>query len=180
MGSHKKMISSEEYRKIYLRLPEKVKKIYTSEETANKIISIGKKYDLHIDQQGALADTVGWVIVGIIKTDDFVSRLEQQLKVDYDHAQAIAHDVDAEIFAQIREEIKSLADNTDTKERVDAKMFEQKVTPPPVNLPTADRYREPIEVTSDKSQASSFETKLSQPSTIPLPEIKDPYREPLD
>lgn len=98
----------EQLQKQYDVLPPKVKEIMGSEETINKILAIGKKYNLHIDQLNILSEEVGLVLHGLERTTSFQPNLRRYLGVSEDIANLITYDLNQEVFSKIREELEKI------------------------------------------------------------------------
>ena len=87
--------------------PDLVDAIF-SEDIAETILSIGKKYGLLIDKVGELGSATNHVILGALHPKDFIPTLEQVLGVDRETAKKIAQEVNTEIFAKIRESLRKV------------------------------------------------------------------------
>ena len=61
----------------YQKLPDDVREAMIKVETANVVGNIGRKYNLHIDQIGDLADEIGLTMLGLTKPDEFVSHIKR-------------------------------------------------------------------------------------------------------
>lgn len=90
------------------KLPEDLREAIFGAESSQILQEIGKKYALHIDKLGELVNEVGLVMVGITHPKDFIPNLAERLGVDKMTAKNIAQDVNAQIFAKVRESLKKI------------------------------------------------------------------------
>ena len=65
----------EELLKRYEKLPQAVKDAMFAEASADKIEELGRKYGLLIDKIGALADEVGYFMLGMTHPNDFKGQI---------------------------------------------------------------------------------------------------------
>lgn len=92
----------------YKQLPEDLKKAIFSVEMTEAVKRISGKYQLHIDKIGALGNETGMVMLGVTHPRDFISNLSQRLGVDKETARKIAEEVNAQIFAKVRDSLKKI------------------------------------------------------------------------
>ncbi|MBU6415069.1 hypothetical protein KGQ34_02420 [Patescibacteria group bacterium] len=98
----------EELLKRYEALPQDLKEIMMSVETAEIIFEIGKKFGLNIEKTGKLAEEIGFVILGVVPSKDFVKNLKDILEVDEDKALGVASEANHRIFLKIRDTLKTM------------------------------------------------------------------------
>lgn len=91
-------------------LPKNVQGLVIGNEIAKIITPLSVKYDLHIDQGGILAEISILVMLGLVKTTDFITELEKGLGVTRIKAGDIAYEVDQKLFKPIREDLKKAAE----------------------------------------------------------------------
>ena len=92
----------------YKILPQELKDIYFSEETAEKLTAIGKANNLRTDQIGLLADETGLVMLGLTSTSEYITNLAKRLEIDKELAKKTAEEVNSQIFSQVREAMKKV------------------------------------------------------------------------
>jgi len=97
-----KEFSTEQIQSAFEKLPSKLQGIISSPEIHEKIMAIGGRYDLHIDQIGELVDQIGLVMLGLEKSSNFVSDASSRLSISTKDAQAIANEINTEIFSIIK------------------------------------------------------------------------------
>jgi len=100
--------TKQEIKKAVRALPENLQDALSSTEATDAIISIQKKYNLHVDQAGELADQATLVKVGLAHPIDFIKNVREGLHVSDEVARQIAQDVNEQIFRPIRESLKRL------------------------------------------------------------------------
>lgn len=92
----------------YEALPQDLKETMMSVETAETIFEIGKKFGLNIEKTGKLAEEIGFVILGVIPSKDFVADLKEILEVDAEKALNVASEINHRIFLKIRDALKTM------------------------------------------------------------------------
>ncbi len=96
-------LSVEQYNKIYSKLPEELKALSSSSETSEKVMKIGQRYHLQVDQIGTLIDIVLDVIMGITASRNFIEEIKKELGLSVDDASSIGRDINDEIFMPIKD-----------------------------------------------------------------------------
>jgi len=102
------LLTPQQIQERFLKLPPELRDAIFSEDITSAIMAIGKKYGLAIDKIGELHSETNHVILGASHPKDFISNLEKRLEVDKETARKIAHEVNQQIFARIRESLKKL------------------------------------------------------------------------
>ncbi len=97
-----KEFTAEEIQNQFEKLPKELQESISSSEIHNKIIEIGKRHNLMIDQLGDLVDQIGLVMLGLVRSSDFVKNTSARLAIDQNTAQEIAEDINKEIFSSIK------------------------------------------------------------------------------
>ncbi len=158
-----------------------------SMDSTNNIRAIGNKYALHVDQIGELGDEIGLVMLGLTKTGDFVTHLIARLGLDRPVAEAIAREVNEQIFLKIRESLQALhnepASAQGSGEAGDANYGVEML--PSTNAPAAaggvpdkEEVIDGIENPAKTPEDSVFEQKMGKLFRIPREEVDlDPYLE---
>ncbi len=101
-----KQFTEKEIEEALKKTPKLVQdEIVSGEDMAVLIGQIGKKYKLHIEQVGALAELLRNMLVGLIKSEEFIKDLVSVGVSDGD-AKAVLSEADRQIFAPLRENIK--------------------------------------------------------------------------
>jgi hypothetical protein len=150
--------TKEQYKKQYSVLPPVIKDFMAKEETIEKILDIGKKYNLHIDQLQILNEEVGLVLHGLEKPGNFINNLRKYLGLSEDIANLITYDLNQQIFAEIRGELEKLSSSPQ-------QMFDQKMGGV-MNVP-----KQEVEVKTQTGD-NTVEGTVVKPA-------RDPYREPI-
>jgi hypothetical protein len=84
------------------RLPKDMQDAISSPEIHAKVRDVGNKNGLMIDQIGELVDQVGLVMLGLARASNFVRDTSARLSIDAQKAQAIAVDINKEVFEEIK------------------------------------------------------------------------------
>ena len=87
-------------------LPEHVRNYIFSADMEAGLQRVGQKHKLHIDQLGFLETDMVNVMLGTIEPSEFAPYIAQSLDLDMAEANAIAADVNAEVFEKIRAHMK--------------------------------------------------------------------------
>ncbi len=83
-------------------LPNDVKEAILSSQMDENLAKIAKEHNLHIDQAAHLEEATGFLLLGLMDTQEFLSALTVSAKVSPDEATAIAQSVDRYILSPIR------------------------------------------------------------------------------
>jgi hypothetical protein len=95
-------------------LPEDVRNAINDDGLDEKIKAIGQKFNLHIDQIGALGDEVMLALLGFTPLAGFAGELAAQLSLDPVLAQTIVAEINSSIFVSIRESMQKFAEGRST------------------------------------------------------------------
>lgn len=133
--------SSEQFWKLYKKLPQELKDALFAEETGDDIYDICKRNKAE-KSLGKIVDYVGQVLLGLLPPDDLQAALEKELKAE--QAKKVAQEIKRFIFYPVKSgledlyqaEIEPLVKSARTAPRQ-----EKKSTKPS----KADTYRESIE-----------------------------------
>ncbi|MEK7641999.1 MAG: hypothetical protein AAB365_03345 [Patescibacteria group bacterium] len=101
-----RQFTSEQLKEQFERLSPELQAAVTSPEIHDKIMAVGKKHGLLIDQLGELVDEIGLILLGLVRSSDFVSHATERLGIPSKVAQALATDVNHEIFDSIRDYLR--------------------------------------------------------------------------
>ena len=102
------MPSNSKNQQQFQNLPKDLREAIFSVDTADIIRAIAKKHKLAIDKMGELADEVGLLMLGITHPKDFINHLERRLETDSETTRNITEEVNTQIFAKIRESLKTM------------------------------------------------------------------------
>lgn len=142
--------------KAYREAPEYVRDVFNSDTTTQVVMSLQKKYQLHVDAAGTLAKEIGYLLLGLSNPQRFSDRLRTQGFADAT-IKAIVTEVNQKIFVPLRQ----------AEEHASAK--QTPVAPKPKPAPPM-----PPRV-SIPAQAPA--APATPPSPMPRTPITDPERE---
>jgi hypothetical protein len=108
----KETYSPEEIEKRFESLPADIKALVYSAEMLNAIQNVGTKHQLHVDQVGTLESEVADVMTGFSLPEEFVPNLKESLGLDDTKTQAIAKDINDQLFIKIRESMKKASEQS--------------------------------------------------------------------
>lgn len=149
--------SREQLTQGYEKLPEEIKRLLGSSEITDKIINIGKKYNLHLDEQSNLNEEMSLVLYGLEKTENFNSNLRRNINLSEDLANLITYDLNQQIFSKIREELK----NSSSPKQI----FEEKMG----GISNVPKQEVEVKTQTEDNKVAGAETKPP----------RDPYREQI-
>ncbi|MFA5023290.1 MAG: hypothetical protein WC385_02085 [Candidatus Paceibacterota bacterium] len=168
--------NSQEVSERLSQLPESFQDFLASPACVKALISISKKYNLHVDQTGKLSDQAVYTIIGLEKLSDFKTRITNELGIPEDIANLITYDINQQIFSKIRKELEELSRGIKT---------------PAENSPGEQVGQLPK---PNPSAPAMFDVKMTSVTNVPKQEVavtpqtadnskvaptRDPYHEPI-
>lgn len=166
----------------FATLPKNIQAIIMGGEIGAAVGPLANKYDLRIDQAGILAEIVTLVMMGLIKTTEFIAEIENQVGLTKTRSADLAYEIDQKLFKPIRNDLRAATEAAK----------EQVIPPKPISVtPIAPEphiiHPHPAQKAYYGSVPPQF-TAPTQPTTQapsqptlpqnPTPKI-DPYREPV-
>lgn len=143
----------------YEKLPLSLKEALFSAGVAEKMFEIGKKNGLTIEKTGFMAEETGLIILGLLAPRDFAASLSKRLEISLDKAQAIASDINHQIFFPLREILKETHDIEIGEDTIHS----EEVAP-----------RQPPAATEMTDQKAPKESTLPPVATPPPPPVLTP------
>jgi hypothetical protein len=116
MKNNMKEFTAEEIQAKFKTLPPELKEAISSPEVNEKIVAIGKKHNLMIDQIGALVDQIGLVMLGFSASSNFVRDASGRLSLSETETRKIADDINREIFSTIKMHMRELEEKKQTED----------------------------------------------------------------
>lgn len=177
----------EQLREKLHNLPEDVQDAIFAVETTEAIGTIQKKYQLHIDQAGELAEEVGLVMLGLTRPFDFVSRIATRLRITQLVASQITKDINEAIFNPIKESLKQIHSLNEqrgaTTKTQPSDIPSNPINTHPSSIQKPEQGNEPqaTQIQEKNTSDQLFDQKLKGlfASSNTTPTNNDPYREPL-
>lgn len=151
-----KEYTKEELWKLYEKLPQELKEVIFSEETANNIHNVCERNDIGDKRISEVARYTGRVLLGLLPLDDFQKTLEKEVKLEKEAAKRVARELFRFIFYSVKTSLEEL--------------YKTEIEPPakPLISPT---------VTGPLKEASSKELNQREK---PAGAERDVYREPIE
>ncbi len=87
------------------RLPKELRDAVTATDLRAKLFTLTQKYHLHIDKAGTLENEVVLVLMGMELPSLFVGNIQRELELSPENANALAKDVNEQIFHPIHEQL---------------------------------------------------------------------------
>lgn len=162
--------SLEEIRKRTESLSPAIKSLLYSHDVSSIIQSIGAKHRLHVDKIGSLEEAVNLVLLGEVEPEHFMEYAENDLGIERAASEAIAQDLNEQLFSKIRDSLRQkveAAAEPELKPQTQPKEGLPEVRPPrPDPLTSVSVSKERVVDTSVPLASGRYKT--------------DPYREPAD
>ncbi len=92
----------------YFQLPENLRKIIFSAETADKIKKIAEKNNLDSTQTWSMSYIVGMVLLGETNIIDFLKSIEKECDLEREQARLLARDINSSIFLPVKDDLKKI------------------------------------------------------------------------
>lgn len=92
----------------FKKLPKDIQDAILAVDLRSKMQVITKKNNLHIDQAGVLENEAVFVLLGLEHPSGLVANIAKHAEVSEEKAEAIAEDLNREIFLKIRESLKKI------------------------------------------------------------------------
>lgn len=156
------------------RLPDGLKSVLGSVDSAKKVVDIGRKYSLHMDKLGELGAETGMVILGFTHPGQFLSRLTRRLDLPEEKVRPIAQEINNEVFLKIREALKQINGETNPetsevqKQYTDLTHPDEQIAKPPA--PAVNAIPIPI-----KPPATAVPVVPPRPPFSPPPQSSDSH-----
>ena len=110
----------------YFQLPNNLREIVFSAETADKIIKIAKKNNLNNDQIWQTSYITGMILLGEINIINFLESIEKECKLEKEAARQLARDINSAIFLPVKDDLKKIhnisewpRENENTNQRIE-------------------------------------------------------------
>ena len=92
----------------YKVLPPDMQKVISGSDYYLKLTEICKKYNLHVDQSGALQTETILVMLGLESANSYSSNIQNALEISKESADRIAKDISDSIFVEVRDSLKKI------------------------------------------------------------------------
>lgn len=162
--------TSEQFWKLYEKLPQELKNSLSSEETGNYIYDICKKNNA-LEKLEGIVKYVGQVLAGFLPPEDFQQALEKRAKLNKNVAREVAHEINRFIFFPVKESLAAIYKigpaPSEEKEFAPGAKPQPASPQPTVSTPQTEKLKTSPEVTAKERE----ESEEKQPDT---------YREPIE
>ena len=162
--------TSEQFWKLYEKLPQELKNAVSSEETGDYIYDICKKNNA-LEKLEEIVKYVGQVFAGLLPPEDFQQALGKKVKLKKDIAREVAHEINRFIFFPVKESLAAIykigSASSEEKELAPGAKSQPVSPKPTVPIPRAEK----IKTLRPETSPSREELEEKQP---------DIYREPAE
>lgn len=101
-----KTFTQQDIERVFDTLPEHIQAALGSPELTHAAAMLGEKNDLHIDQIDTLIQEVAFALAGLTKADEFIERLEANVRVSHAAALELGRDIDSIVFEAVRDALR--------------------------------------------------------------------------
>ena len=136
-------ISSEQYWKLYKKLPQPLQEALSSDETANSIEDICEKYKI-TEHSFSVVEQISRVLLGLLVLDEFQGIIEKELGLEKDVAKKVTQEINRFIFYPVKSSLEELY-NMEIAPPAQMKVPGPAVEKKPTTPKRKDTYREPME-----------------------------------
>lgn len=144
-----KQYTQEQLDKVLETLPDELHEAMFSMETADVIWNVCKKQGMMDKRMGEIAKYTGYVLMGLMLPAEFLTVLEEELKLPKKTAEEMARDINRFIFYPVKpalEQLHSMEVGAKAKEKSMVELGEEPEEQKPPEEPRGeDTYREPLE-----------------------------------
>ncbi|MCK5021860.1 MAG: hypothetical protein KAR54_01255 [Candidatus Pacebacteria bacterium] len=113
------MFEFKQLKEKFLSIPEDVRAAISSTDIAQKLQELGNEYSLQLDEIDKLFNEIGFVMLGLKKSSDFVKNIQNVSGLSYEKSKQLAEDINNSIFKDIRESLKEIHQQSDLEEDED-------------------------------------------------------------
>jgi len=103
-----KELTKEQYWKLFEKLPEELKTIILSEETAADIFDICDRNEMDIEQTSVIAGYIGQVLLGALPLEDLQKTLEKEIGIKKTKSKKLIQEINRFIFHPIKPLLEEL------------------------------------------------------------------------
>lgn len=158
----------------YQRLPESLKDAMFSVDIAKRMVEVSHKFGLSIEKSGFLAEETGYVVLGLVRPDEFVSALVDQLEINRETAEKIALEINHQVFYPLREALKKahfidIREEDFHKESLIPKPAPIS-TPPQTPAPSAPASATAVPLKTPVGKPASTLSEIEKTGFAPIPE----------
>lgn len=115
-----KILTEQDIVRVYDSLPEHIQAALNSPQLTNAAKMLGEKHDLHIDQIDSLIQEVAYALAGLTKAEEFIDRLENQVRLSRAVAQDLGKDIDSIIFEAVRDALRDSTNDEYVNEKTES------------------------------------------------------------
>lgn len=159
--------NQEQIRKQFDLLSPKIQAAIANLDMGTITDGLRKKYNLHVDELGRIAEEITATMVGLTNVRDFSRNIKAQTGLSDDVINLITYDINQQIFSKIRKELEELSQG--------------------VKAPSEKEL-------GQSSAPAMFDTKMTSVTNVPKQEVavtaqtgdngkvaptRDPYHEPI-
>lgn len=141
-------VTPQQYWKLFKDLPPQLKEALSSEETANSLEEICRRYNI-FNISYEFVEYVGQVLLGLLPPDELQETLKKELRLKKDKAKKLARETYRMVFYPVKSSLEELYEMEIAPlatEKIEAPASSPKTpSSTPEVTPSEDPYREPVE-----------------------------------
>lgn len=152
--------SAEQINKAFDKLPKITSRAIFGINIDEIKAEIVKKYNIHLDLATILSNYITFVLIGLMKTEDFGPTIKKELNLSEEASEKITEDVNDMIFLKVRNRMKEFQ----KKEEINKELMEININiKVPVPIPPYKKEKE-SEIKTNSIGIDSIKEKMSAPS----------------
>jgi len=103
-----KNLTTNQYWKLFERLPRKMKSVIVSEKTATNIFDICERNKVDINEISKVAGLIGQTMMGALPPNNLEQTIAKKFDLKKEQAQRLNQEIQEIIFSPIKEELENL------------------------------------------------------------------------
>lgn len=159
------------------QLPEDVRKAIIATPWKERLSQISDKHNLHIDQAGRLGEETVIVMFGLEHPDNLIPNIAKHIGVSEEKAEAIAEDLNREIFLKVRESLKKIFEGENNMVgKMEEELNREEILR---EIEDKERQKEPPTSSEAPPQNTAAAQEITNYKPAGLPEIKPEQKSDL-
>lgn len=143
------LITEEAVEERFASLPDHIQTLLASEQPARLVTQIGKSHFLGREKVEGLQQIVTLILLGFVNLRDLKQELSEQLFLNYTNTVSLAKELEAEIFAPIRNELEQIYEPVEAGSAEETPEVPETAVPTPIEEPADGSFTIPVsEVTA--------------------------------
>ena len=156
------------------KLPDVTREALVEFDWKNEVLSIGRKFDMNLDQLNSLETETTLVLVGLLAPRRYPNELKKRLGTNTQATQEIIKQINASVFKKIRNRVIELSKKQPKKDT------QGEESTPPVPQKHLSLRKLSTKTTQSEHHSNHGMHEDGIPEMPQKPKSSDPYREPIE